>query len=274
MIDLHTHTTASDGLCLPAELVNRAASAGVTILGVTDHDTVAALAEVAYRCRQAGIGFVPGIEITAIAGASDVHVLGYFLDPLSPILHEFLVGQREHRLERARTIGARLDDHGLPLDMEALVRPAIDDPSRVVGRPWLARAMVEAGYVADTIEAFDRWLGEGCPAYVPRFGAGPEEVVRLIHDAGGIASLAHPGLLKRDDFVGALAAAGMDALEAFHNDHTPEMTATYLASARRHGLAVSGGSDFHGDLHGAAEPGAVSLPPEEFERLRARAKSV
>ena len=270
MIDLHTHTTASDGRCTPAELVARASAAGVTVLSVTDHDTVAACEAVAAACAGAGIEFVPGIEITAVRSEADVHVLGYFLDPRSASLRAFLSEQRHQRVDRIRRIVARLAGHGLHLDADALLRPALDDPSRSVGRPWVARAMVAAGYVASTDVAFSAWLSRGRPGFVPREGAGPEEVIARIHDAGGIASMAHPGLLKRDDWIPPLAEAGLDAIEAYHTDHGPDDTARYLALAAQLTLAVSGGSDYHADeSHGAPRPGMTSLPREEFERLRA-----
>ena len=270
MIDLHTHTTASDGRCTPAELVARASAAGVTVLSVTDHDTVAACEAVAAACAGAGIEFVPGIEITAVRSGADVHVLGYFLDPRSASLRAFLSEQRHQRVDRIRRIVARLAGHGLHLDADALLRPALDDPSRSVGRPWVARAMVAAGYVASTDVAFSAWLSRGRPGFVPREGAGPEDVIARIHDAGGIASMAHPGLLKRDDWIPPLAEAGLDAIEAYHTDHGPDDTARYLALAAQLTLAVSGGSDYHADeSHGAPRPGMTSLPREEFERLRA-----
>jgi len=269
VIDLHTHTTASDGRCTPAELVARASAAGVTVLSVTDHDTVAACDAVGAACETAGIEFVTGIEITAVRSEADVHVLGYFLDPRSASLRAFLSEQRQQRVDRIRRIISKLAGHGVSLDADAMLQPALDDPSRSVGRPWVARAMVAAGYVKSTDVAFSAWLSRGRPGFVPREGAGPEDVIARIHDAGGIASMAHPGLLRRDDWIGPLAEAGLDALEAYHTDHGPEDTARYLALAARLTLAVSGGSDYHADeSHGAPRPGMTSLPPEEFERLR------
>ena len=274
MIDLHTHTTASDGRCTPAELVARASAAGITVLSVTDHDTVAACEAVAAACAGAAIEFVSGLEITAVRSEADVHVLGYFLDPRSASLLAFLSEQRQQRVDRIRRIISKLAGHGLYLDADAMLQPALDDPSRSVGRPWVARAMVAAGYVKSTDVAFSAWLSRGRPGFVPREGAGPEDVITRIHDAGGIASMAHPGLLRRDDWIPPLAEAGLDALEAYHTDHGPDDTARYLALAAQLSLAVSGGSDYHADeSHGAPRPGMTSLPPEEFERLRTRRRT-
>ena len=270
MIDLHTHTTASDGRCSPEELVARAAQAGVTVLGVTDHDTIAGVAPTAVACARTGIEFVPGIEITAIADDVDVHVLGYFVDPASPSLESFLAEQRQRRLERVRRIVDRLALRGIRLDADAIIAPAVANPSIAIGRPWIARALVSAGHVADTSEAFDKFLATGRAAFVPRPGAPPEEVFAKIHAAGGIASLAHPLLVEHDEWIPGFAAAGLDALEAYHSDHQDADTARYLELADRLGLKVSGGSDFHGDgSHGPVGPGSVSLPRDRFDQLKA-----
>jgi len=271
LIDLHTHTTASDGRCTPAELVSRAAAAGVTTLAVTDHDTVGAVVSAAAACEAAGLEFVSGIEITAVCREVDVHVLGYFLDAGSPALGAFLLEQRLRRIERLREIVARLAHFDIHLDADALVQPAIDDPSKSAGRPWVARAMVAAGHVASTGVAFEKWLARGQPAFVPRLAASPEEVFVRVHEARGVASLAHPGLLRRDEWLPAFVAAGLDALEAYHTEHDANTTTRYIDLARRYRVEVSGGSDFHGDRsHGAAQPGAVTLPPAEYDRLRQR----
>lgn len=274
MIDLHTHTTASDGRCTPAELVARAAAAGVTVLSVTDHDTVAACEAVGAACRTAGIEFVAGIEVTAVREEADVHVLGYFVDPESAALRTFLIEQRRNRIERVRRMVARLVQAGLRLDADAILRPAVDDPSKSVGRPWIARALVAAGDVKSTNEAFALWLSRGRPGFVARDGAPPEEVVARIHDAGGIASLAHPGLLKRDGWIAGFAGAGLDALEAHHTEHDAATIARYRAMAEQLSVGVSGGSDYHADeSHGAPHPGSMALPAADFAGLKARLKA-
>jgi predicted metal-dependent phosphoesterase TrpH len=273
VIDLHTHTTASDGRLTPGELVARASAAGVTVLSVTDHDTVAGCAAAAAACAAAGVRFVPGIEATAVADSADVHVLGYFVDVQSTDLLAFLAGQRRRRAERVHQMIARLAAIGLPLDVDAVLLPSREDSGIAPGRPWIARALVAAGYAATTDEAFERWLVRGRPGFVPRVGEPPADVFARIHEAGGLASLAHPALVEHDDWLPGFAAAGMDALEAYHFDHDARTTRRYLDMARGLGLAVSGGSDYHGDpSHGPREPGSVALPPEEFERL-ARLKS-
>jgi 3',5'-nucleoside bisphosphate phosphatase len=275
LIDLHTHTTASDGRCTPTALVARAAAAGVTVLSVTDHDTVAGCGEAAQACAAAGVAFVPGIEITAVADGIDVHVLGYFIDVSFSPLQEFLLAQRRTRVDRCRSMVARLAALGMPLDADAILRPALDDPSKAVGRPWVARAMVEAGHARDLPDAFDRWLATGRPGFVPRVGAAPAAVFGWIHRAGGVASLAHPGLLNRDQWIPRFADEGLDALEVYHTKHDGGTTGRYLAMAGTLGLAVSGGSDYHEEaVHGQNGLGRVFLPPAEFDRLRARRPTI
>jgi 3',5'-nucleoside bisphosphate phosphatase len=271
LIDLHTHTTASDGRCPPHELVARASAAGVHVLAVTDHDTVSGCETTAAACAAKGIEFVPGIEITAARDRGDVHILGYFIDLTSHSLQEFLKSQREARVDRVRQIVARLADLGIALDGEKLLRPALDDPRKAAGRPWIARALVAGGHASTTSEAFERWLGHGKPAFIPRSGASPAEVIGRIHGAGGVASLAHPALVRHDEWIEEFVADGLDALEAYHSEHDAAATLRYLTMAASLGIAVSGGSDFHGDLtHGPTEPGAVSLPDEAYERLLRR----
>jgi len=269
MIDLHTHTTASDGRSTPAELVARAAAAGVTVLSVTDHDTVAGCELAREACAGAGIEFVAGIEITATREEADVHILGYFIDPASAPLLAFLARQREQRIDRIRRMIARLADLGMPLDADEIVRPALAAPGTAIGRPWIARALVARGFVDSTNQAFASWLGRGRPAFVPREGVPARQVIAQIHDAGGVASIAHPGVLAHDEWIPDLVDAGVDAIEAYHTDHDEAARAHYRAVAQTYGLAVSGGSDYHADeTHGAVHPGSVSLPREEYERLR------
>ena len=274
MIDLHTHTTASDGRCTPSELVTRAKAAGVTVLSVTDHDTSDACAAVSQACDAAAITFVPGIEITAVRDEVDVHVLGYFFDPASPALRVFLAEQRRRRVDRVGRMIAQLEKLGLRLDPDAILRPTFDRPGTSVGRPAIARALVAAGYVKNSNDAFAQWLSRGRPGFVAREGAAPDNVIAQIHGAGGIASLAHPGLLRRDEWIAGFASSGLDAIEAYHTNHDEEARGRYRSIAHRLGLGVSGGSDYHADeTHGAAHPGSVSLPADAFTQLRDRAAS-
>jgi len=267
VIDLHLHTTASDGRCSPRELVARAAAAGVSVMAVTDHDTTAAVAEVRAAARESGVQTISGIEITAVEESRDLHVLGYLFDPLNDALGTFLQAARRARIARVEEIGSRLATLGVPVNLEPLVRVATLESGRSVGRPQVAKAMVDAGHVADTQQAFDRWLGNGCPGCVPRKGPTAEAVIEAIHEAGGIASLAHPGKLGLSRRIPALVKAGLDAVEAFHPDHDASLVSQYVAIARDLNLLLTGGSDFHGDPGHGREPGTVTLPASEFARL-------
>lgn len=267
MIDLHLHTTASDGRLSPAQLVARAGAAGLTTISVTDHDTVAAVAEVTALARTLGMHVIPGIEITTVDDGRDVHMLGYFFDPQSATLAALLDAQRAVRVARVREIGERLAALAMPVDVESVLLAAAAQPGSSVGRPQVARELVRAGYVGSVQEAFDRWLATGRPAFVPRNGPSPASVIDAIHDAGGVASLAHPGVTKRDDLIDPLIDHGLDAIEVYHSDHTPEAEHAYNTVAQRRGIAVSGGSDFHGDDTRRNTLGMVSLPAEAFAAL-------
>jgi predicted metal-dependent phosphoesterase TrpH len=270
LIDLHMHTTASDGRLPASELVTRAAAAGLTTISVTDHDTVAALADVRRSAAAAGLTVVAGIEITSVHGERDVHILGYFFDELDADLARFLERQRARRIDRARAIAERLYRLGCAIDIEPLLAARAQTPGSAVGRPLIARALVDAGHVSTVQEAFDRFLGTGRPAYVPRLGPSPHATVAAIHAANGIASLAHPGVTRQPELIEPLAAAGLDAIEAYHSDHTPEMRDQALVAARRWHLAVSGGSDHHGE-DDRRPLGGVTLPQADFDELADRA---
>jgi predicted metal-dependent phosphoesterase TrpH len=267
MIDLHLHTTVSDGRCTPRELVERARDAGISVMAVTDHDTVAGVAEVRAHAEANGMLAIAGIEITAVEQERDVHVLGYFFDPEHHALAQFLAAQRATRIERVRAIGERLASLGMPVDLGPVLAEGHLRSGRSIGRPKVARAMIDAGYVATTREAFDKWLGRGCPAFVARSGAAVEDVIGIVHRAGGLVSLAHPGRTQMDGRIGSLAASGLDALEVYHSDHDPAAVARYAAIAGDLGLLTTGGSDYHGDPSQGIEPAGTSLPPEDWTRL-------
>lgn len=267
MIDLHLHTTASDGSLAPSELVDRAMHSGIRTLSITDHDTMAGIKAAAEAASKLGLQFLPGVEITASLENRDVHILGYFIVQNPPELEPFLKAQQIDRCLRAREIAALLAKLGVYIDIDELIKQA-EIESRAVTRPLIAAELVKAGYANSKKEAFNRWLGDGCSAYVPRRGASPEDVVRLIARAGGISALAHPGLLRRDELIPDLAKAGLVAIEVYHSQHNSASRSNYAKIAKQYGLAVCGGSDYHGDDHHSAKFfGSIGLPREEFVTL-------
>jgi predicted metal-dependent phosphoesterase TrpH len=267
VIDLHLHTNVSDGRATPLELVELAAAHGLTVMAVTDHDTTGAVADVRRFASARGIEAVSGIEITAVIDGRDVHMLGYFIDPDLSGFQAFLASQRTSRLTRVEAFGDRLASLGMPVDLEAVLARGRLQSKVSIGRPQVARAMVAARHVASVREAFDKWLGTGRPAFVPRVGPPPEEVVGIVHDAGGLISLAHPGRTRIDERIPALRAAGLDALEVYHSDHDAADVDRYGALASALGLLATGGSDFHADPASSVHPGSVTLPRPAWERL-------
>jgi predicted metal-dependent phosphoesterase TrpH len=271
VIDLHLHTTASDGRSSPTALVEEAAAAGVTTIGVTAHDTLAGIPEVRAAARDRGVAVVAGIEITAVHDSRDVHVLGYFLDPAHAELGEFLTRMRGERRRRAAEIVAILERLGAPVDLSA-IEAERGRGGKSLGRPLIAAALVAAGHVESIADAFERYLGDGRPAFVPRAGAVPAQVVEIIARAGGLSSLAHPGKLGLDPLVEGLAAAGLDAIEVYHPDHDEAAVDRYRHLADRYSLLVTGGSDYHGPGSGREGGlGRVGLPAPDYARLVARA---
>ena len=243
MIDLHAHTTASDGRLSPAMLVRRAVEAGLTALAVTDHDTVAGLVEARAEAG-AALELVAGIEVSTRLGRKDLHVLGYFVDPTHPALRAFEErqrGERRARMERMIDNLARLN-----IRVELAEVEAVAGGSDNLCRPHLARVLLVKNVVRDLQDAFQKYLGDGRPAYSAHRVPSAAEAIALIHEVGGVASLAHPAVdgVERRDLV-ELAAAGLDALEVFRPDQAPPQHHKWLSLAGTLGLVATGGSDFH-----------------------------
>lgn len=269
-IDLHSHTTASDGQHTPKELLALAAAAGISHLAVTDHDTVAGLAAATEAAQAHGIELVPGIEISAFINGREVHILGHFVRAETPELQRFGDRLGVDREERMRDMVAKMNALGFPVTFEE-VREGAKDAH--LGRPHLARVLVAKNYVADMREAFDRFLADGKPAWVDRFKLDTAEAIAMIHRAGGTATLAHPAVSKMERAdIFKLKQQGLDGLEALHADQPPPTREKYLAIARDFDLVTTGGSDFHGE---AVAPGRhlgdSFTPLEQFESLRRRA---
>ncbi|MDE2179542.1 MAG: PHP domain-containing protein [candidate division NC10 bacterium] len=267
LIDLHTHSTASDGTLSPPELVRLAERSGVSVLAVTDHDTVEGLPAAGVEAARIGVQFVPGIEITAHVEDLEVHILGHFIDPNDNRLDEFLVSSRNDRIERARRMIEKLWALGLPLDADEVLRLA---PGHSVGRPHVAQAMIRRGYVASLKEAFDRYLTSGKPGYVERSRIPAARAIRAIKEAGGVASLAHPGQYSHDEVIPFLVQHGLNGLELYHPEHTTESLFRYERMCLEYGLVAVGGSDYHG-TEGLRSMGLgrPALPEARFEQLLA-----
>lgn len=272
MIDLHLHTTASDGRLAPPDLVRAAAAAGLRTIAVTDHDTVGGLAAARAAGAELGLRVIDGIEVTAVEDGRDVHILGYLFDSADAGLAAFLRAQRVDRVRRVREIAARLASLGCAVDVEPIVASADADSGRTVGRPQIADALVAAGHATDRRDAFDRLLAVGRPAFVARRGPDVAEAVRIIRRAGGVSSMAHPALTAMDTAIDRFAAAGLDAIEARHSDHTPDDTLRYRRTAAELGLLTTAGSDYHADpsQHGNTL-GIISMEPGELAALEALA---
>lgn len=269
-IDLHTHSTASDGTLSPADVVRAAAAAGVDVLALTDHDTLAGLSAAQDAAHTAGVQLVRGVEISCTAQGMSVHLLGYGGDESDGRLRAELDRCRNDRVPRARAMVDRLAAAGLPITWEQ-VQALADD--RTVGRPHLADALVAGGAAADREDAFVRYLRPDGPFYVRHYAAPAVAAVRLVRAVGGVPVFAHPGAHTRgptvdDDTVAEIAAAGLFALEVDHPDHDAATRAHLRGLARDLGLLVTGASDFHG----AGRPqgiGCETTDPEVYEALRA-----
>lgn len=247
-LDLHLHTTHSDGSLAPAEVVALAHKVGVSSLAITDHDITTAIPEATEAGLALGIEVIPGIEISSLLGESELHMLGYFLDWQDSRLCERLEAARDSRHRRNPLIVAKLQALGIEITYDEVKAVAGSDS---VGRPHIARVLMHKGVVHSAKEAFDRFLANGKPAYVARELPSPAEAIRWIKEAKGLAVLAHPTWIKPADgalegLVGQLKADGLDGIEVHYSTHTPRQTREYLGLAKQLGLLVTGGSDFHG----------------------------
>ncbi len=269
LIDLHSHSRASDGQYDAAEVARRAAAAGLGVWALSDHDTVAGIPEAQRTASELGIRLVPGIELSAFLDRKEIHLVGHFVDPVHDALRRFEDFLAERRRERMSRIIEKLAPLGVRVRVEDVERYS---GGKTLGRPHVARAMVDAGAVATVKEAFDRYLGEGQAAYVQRFRLEADDAVRLVRGAGGTATIAHPGVsrLERGD-VARLRAAGVDGIEVFHPDHNPSVREKYLRLAEALDLVPTAGSDFHGeDVAPDRHLGMVTMAEEELGRLEAR----
>ncbi len=257
-VDLHVHTSASDGTDDPGLVVCRAAEIGLEAIGITDHDTVDGLAPALQAGRAQHLEVIPGIELSTEEKGTEFHLLGYFIDFQSADFLEYLSRLRANRAERADLMVRKLQGLGFPITREQVLAVA---GRAAVGRPHIARVLVQEGLVGSMKEAFDRYIGAGCPAYIPRFKYPPGEAVRLIIRARGIPVLAHPGLAGQDGIIPELVRAGLKGLEVYYPLHTGRQIEHYLQLCTQYGLVPTGGSDYHGagsEEHGQLAAATVS----------------
>jgi 3',5'-nucleoside bisphosphate phosphatase len=271
VIDLHSHTTASDGALSPAALVEAAARRGVKTLAVTDHDTIAALGAAREAGARFGVEIIGGVEISATTPEGrSIHVLGYFFDEASPLFLSTIERLGDGRDVRNAEIAKRLQAHGMDVTLEEVEARA----EGRVGRPHFAQLLIEKGYVHSFEAAFDLWLADGRPACVERFVISPREAIEVLHRAGGIAVLAHPLSYGRspdqaNTLLRGARGDGADGVEVYYGNHTPGEVAMVASLAARHGLLPAGGADFHAPPW----PDAPRVPASALEALRARAAS-
>jgi predicted metal-dependent phosphoesterase TrpH len=267
--DLHLHTQFSDGTFTPEELVLYAQKNGLACIALTDHDTVEGCARTAAACAAVQMEFIPGAELTAEHQEIEVHVLGYFLDTENQVLLDRIAQFQAVRQRRIHEMVAALNKLGLPLRVETVFALA---NCKSPGRPHVARALVKQRLIGSLDEAFERFLKKGRPAWVPKTKMSALESVELIHQAGGLAVMAHPGLNRSDEIIPDLVDAGLDGIECFHTKHSTTMSERYLEIAEKHSLLVTGGSDCHGFSKARPLIGTVKLPYEHVEKLSAARK--
>lgn len=270
-VDLHTHSTASDGELDPAGLVRLAVERGLAVIALTDHDTVAGIDAAIDAARGTGLEVIPGVELSADVPQAEVHVLGYFVDWRDAYFESMLGKFRDGRYGRAEKMTRKLAALGAPISFER-VKEIAGDAS--IGRPHVAQALLEAGHVTTIAEAFDRYIGRNGPAYVERYRLTPEDAVGLILQAGGAPVLAHPREVT--NYVEPMVRAGMVGLEVYYGMYDDQTIQGLAHLARQYGLVMTGGSDFHGlnKMAHLSSLGQVYVPPEVVNKLRKKAEQI
>ncbi len=271
LVDLHIHSTASDGRYKPAALINKAAELGLKVISITDHDSVASIAPAIETAKAfPGLTFIPGVEISTDLPDGEAHILGYFIDYANPDFEKELERFRDSRSGRGQRMVEKLNNLGVKIDWARVQEIAGDG---AIGRPHVAQAMLEKGYIKTFEEAFDKYIGHGGPAYVEREKMTPEEAVKLILRAKGIPVLAHPFTVKNPEAtVKGLKKVGLAGIEAYYKDNTPAATQATLNLAKKYGLIATGGTDYHGISDNEVMMGGVKVPLEAAEKLIALAE--
>ncbi len=263
--DLHLHTRFSDGTDTPARVVDLAHAAGLSAIAITDHDNVEALAVAEPIARRQGIELIPGIEMSASADDTEVHLLGFLFDPAHPGLTRHLAEQQARRVARVHEMVRRLAHVGARIPAEEVLQLAGEG---TVGRPHVARVLLKHGYVSTTAEAFSRYIGPHNPGFVPGSPLPPSQIIRVIREAGGVPVLAHPVYLEQDELIAAFVQDGLAGLEVYHSSHTPDLVRRYEQIAEQLKLLKTGGSDYHGETKEGLPVGASRVPYALVEALK------
>jgi hypothetical protein len=271
LADLHLHTSKSDGIFSPEELIAQAAHKQLAAIAITDHDTIDGIEEGLAAGKINSIEVVPGIEFNTDADNGELHILGYFIDHRNEKLVKFIKGLKSARYDRVKRMVEKLVDLGIRITFKEVLSMA--EEKATLGRPHIARVLAKRGYVSTVKEAFDRYIGSGCPAYVERYKLKPVEAIGIIKESGGVPVLAHPGTLSRSEYIYECIEKGIQGIEVYHSKHTEHRTKELDRIAAEFSLIPTGGSDCHGECgdDGNILMGTVSVPYSTVELLRNRA---
>lgn len=266
-VDLHMHTKHSDGIYSPSELVELAKNSGLDVISITDHDSVNGIAEAIEKGKEVGVEVIPGVEISTDISDREIHILGYFMDISNTEFEHYLSFFREERLKRAVRIVRKLNTLGLDLNIEDVLVKATNS---AIGRPHIAKAMEEKGLVSNYFEAFNKYIGNGCPAHEKKVHVSPQSAFKIISDAGGLSFIAHPGNLP-EHIIKELIDAGVDGIEVVHPSHLPYKSKYYRGIVNEYFLLESGGSDFHGGSRNDTNTlGKYNISQTAVEAMRTR----
>ncbi|MDX9702447.1 MAG: PHP domain-containing protein [Candidatus Auribacterota bacterium] len=264
-IDLHIHSTKSDGLLDPLEIVRLASQKNLAAISITDHDSIEGYYCALNEAKKLGVTIVPGVEMSCEEEGKDIHLLGYFIDGTNRRFLEYLETMRQHRRIRIYKIADKLKLLGVDLCADTLLKEL---KTTSPGRPHIAKKLLEKGFVSSAYEAFSRYIGENCPAYVKKFKFSVKDCISLIHEIGGLAVLAHPAIYLKDHLIERFVKDGLDGLEVIHSEHSISDMKKYKAIAKQYGLLETGGSDFHGASHDRRELGGIPIPYSMLENMQ------